>query len=107
MNEHNRVFFLRILYQLSLYRCRYQQSSLVECSCKAFLQDKEFCDNVKTMVYHTPQSTDEIKVLCNSITDCVLNGYQQKQRVIVQVVNPKDVEFGDPPTEDAASFVSS
>ena len=62
---------------------------------------------MKTMVYQTPQSTDEIKVLCNSIMDCVLDGYQQKQRVIVQVMNPKDVEFGDPPEEDAASFVSS
>ena len=59
------------------------------------------------MVYRTPQSTDEINVLCSSIMDCVLDGYQQKQRVIVQVVNPKDVEFGNPPKEDAISSVPS
>ena len=101
------MFFLRILYQLSLYRGFERELSFVECSCKAFLQDKEFCDNVKTMVYHTPQSTDEIKVLCSSIMDCVLDGYQQKQKVIVQVVNPKDVEFGNPPEGDALSFIPS
>ena len=99
VSDENKIFFLRVLYRLSLYRWYLAFVWGLECSCEAFLRDKELCDRVKTMILQLPQSTEEIKILSNSLVDCILNGYHQSKEITVQIVSPLDYDFGDPPEE--------
>ncbi len=68
------------------------------------MRDKELCDRVKTMILQLPQPTEELKMLSTSLVDCILNGYQQSKEVAVQIVNPLDYDFGEPPEEVLTHF---
>lgn len=43
-------------------------------------------------------------MLSTSLVDCILNGYQQSKEVAVQIVNPLDYDFGEPPEEVLTHF---
>ena len=56
------------------------------------------------MILQLPQPTEELKMLSGSLVDCILNGYQQSKEVVVQIVNPLDYDFGEPPEEAFTLF---
>ena len=43
-------------------------------------------------------------MLSTSLVDSILNGYQQSKEVAVQIVNPLDYDFGEPPEEVLTHF---
>ena len=99
------ICIIRVIYTLSLYS-RYSTrewiKSPVEYSCEVFLKNKELKERVKEMIIEV-RMTDEVKFMCNALSDCIEHGYRHGKEVMIEEVNPLLFDFGEFPLESVCN----
>ena len=72
--------------------------SYVGCSCEAFLEKKELKEKIQKIIFGVKKS-EEVNAMCHALVDCINHGYRCGKEVSIEIINPLDYDFGEPPSE--------